>query len=568
MSRTATERVGHGPQARASAAPGPSRRPRGLQRAALAAALVVGLGAAGSASASGADRPGPTAFTLNATKDSHNPRLSGDNQGFSVESADFAHGFLTKALMSERLKTLGRYGVVRLGGYSMDLVWPAFGQWSAVPAPPEAIGGTVDQGDMDALKALLDDSGWKVTLGIPLKKLLEPAQVKNPARDPSPAVTLEQVVAEVKAAHDTLGDDLLSVELGNEFDNVTTLTGAQYYAKLKEVAAAINAAVPGARLKMTGPSANTATTNTRLEDFVSAMVADTATDPRRLMSELASHYYPGSHCGTPPKQSNLSIPTLMSASTWTKTQTKLDGIIATGARLSHPVPSVINESNSASCSGQPGVSNSYAAALWSLDYLLQAAQTGIGRVAFHTNTKAVCGDFQPRDSANYPISYRYYGAFCAADQAALDRDELSATPLYYGSWAFRQVPEGGRFLDLDLDLSALPQLRAYAVEGPRGTLTAVLINVQDPASATSTTDAVTLNLPSAFQQARQVTLRSSDPAGLASTSAAAITLGGRQVLADGASTGTPTAVPVDVRHKSATVEVAPGTASIVTFSHH
>jgi len=160
--------------------------------------------------------------------------------------ADFAHGYLTKQLMSQRLKTLGPYGVVRLGGYSMDLVWPAFGAYANAPAPAEAIGGTVDQSDMDALKPLLDDSGWKVTLGIPLKKLLAPEQIKSSLRDPSPAVTL---------------------------DNVTTLIGGQYYVKLKEISAAINAAVPGVHLKMTGPSANTAPTNIKLDEFVTAMEA-------------------------------------------------------------------------------------------------------------------------------------------------------------------------------------------------------------------------------------------------------------------------------------------------------
>lgn len=191
---------------------------------------------------------------------------------------------------------------------------------------------------------------------------------------------------------------------------------------------------------------------------------------------------------------------------------------------------------------------------------------GIGGVAFHTNTKAVCGDFKPRDSAEYPVSYRYYGAFCVKDQAELDRNELPATPLYYGLWAFRQVPQG-RFLDLDLNASALPQLRAYAVEGPRGTTTVVLINVQDPSTPTSTSDAVTVNLPSAFQGASQVVLRSTDPVGLGSLKASAISLGGQQVLPNGASTGAPTSVPVDVTHKSATITVAPGAASIFTFGH-
>jgi len=51
----------------------------------------------------------------------------------------------------------------------------------------------------------------------------------NPVSDGRIDESRQQQVAEVKAPHDTLGDDLLSVELGNEFDNVTTLTGGQYY---------------------------------------------------------------------------------------------------------------------------------------------------------------------------------------------------------------------------------------------------------------------------------------------------------------------------------------------------
>jgi hypothetical protein len=106
------------------------------------------------------------------------------------------------------------------------------------------------------------------------------------------------------------------------------------------------------------------------------------------------------------------------------------------------------------------------------------------------------------------------------------------------------------------------------VEGPKGTQTVVLINVQDPAFTSSTSDQVTLNLPSSFQHASQVVLRSGDPAGLASTNASAITVGGRQVLLDGSSSGRPSGAAVDVDHKTASVAVAPGTAAIVTFSHH
>jgi len=535
----------------------------------LAVALVIGLSASGTARAQGSvsvdtrtgAAAGSTPISLTATTDGANARITGDNQGFSVESADFAHGFLTKARMSQRLRTLGPHGVIRIGGYSMDLVWPALGAYHDAPAPVRAIGGTVDQSDLDNLKELLDDSGWKVTLGASLKSIIDPSQVTNPAKDPSPKLTLDQVVAEVKAASDTLGDDLQAVEVGNEYDLVTTLTAQQYYDTMKRYDAAIAAAVPRTRLKLVGPSANTALTNTRLDDFVTAMQADTSGNPQAMIHELSSHLYPGSHCGA----SNASIPALMSASTFTRTRAKLQGIMAASARLQDRIPMTLNESNSASCSGQPAVSNAYAMSLWSLDYLMQAAQSGVSRVQFHTNTAAVCGDFQPRASVNYPISYRYYGAFCADDQRALDANELSASPLYSGIWAFRQVPNG-RFVDLDLADSDLGSIRAYGVRSENGDLTMVLINVQDPSSAASTDDAVTLKLPTSYQHARAVTLSSSAAGGLGSLDASAITLGGRSVAPSGVASGAPMSTTVDVRQMSAAVTVAPGTAQIITFS--
>ncbi|MFJ7628432.1 hypothetical protein ACIQZN_18260 [Streptomyces sp. NPDC097595] len=538
---------------------------RRLTRTALAAVLVAGAGLpAGHAFAQdGGSAPATTPFALNAT--AHGPgagaRLTGDHQGFSVESADFAHGYLTKERMADRLRTLGDDGVIRLGGYSMDLVWPAFGKWSGSAAPKEAIGGTVDQSDLDALKKLVRASGWKVTLGVPLKAVIDQSLLKDPSKDPAPQVTLDQVVAEVKAAHETLGDDLLSVEIGNEFDNVTTMTGGDMWETVKRYEAAIHTALPHAGIKVLGPSANTAATNTRLDEFTAAAAADTTVKPEKILSELSSHLYPGSHCGS----SSMPLAQVLAPETYTKTQAKLDGIKAIGARFGDRIPMTLNESNSASCSGQPGVSNAYATALWSLDYLMQTARSGVNRVEFHTNTGGICGDFKPRDSADYPISYRYYGAFCAKDQAELDAGGLSANPLYYGLWAFRQVPEG-RFVDLGLTDADLGGLRAYGVQGRDGKLTLVLINVQDPAAAGSTADEVTVALPSSYRTGRATTLRTSAPDGLASVDASAVRLGDRTVSPAGKPSGHLRTASVEVGHRSTTVEVAPGTARIVTLS--
>ncbi|MEP7019082.1 MAG: glycosyl hydrolase family 79 C-terminal domain-containing protein [Pseudonocardiales bacterium] len=537
---------------------GLSQLPKILAVLTLTGGLTVGaISTAGPATAAGT-----TAITLTATNDPTNAQISGNNQGFSVESADFAHGYLTMARMSQRLQTLGEHGVIRIGGYSMDLVWPTFGAYRNAPAPAQAIGGVVDQRDLDQLKRLTDDSGWQVTLAVPLKAVIDQAKLKDPNKDPAPPVTMAQAVAEVKAAHKTLGDDLLAVEVGNEFDNVTTLTSAEYYATLKQYQAAITAAVPDVHIKMVGPSANTSSTNNFLNDFVTAVASDTTTTPSQTLEELSSHFYPGSHCGT----STLKLATLTSDVTYLKTRAKLQGVVDVGARLDNKVPSVMNESNSASCSGQPGVSNAYASSLWSLDYLLQAAQTGISRVQFHTNTAAICGDFKARTSPDYPISYRYYGAFCAADQAAFDANELSASPLYYGIWAFRQIPQG-TFADLNLADTDLSKLRAYAVQGRNGKFYVVLVNVQDPSIAESTDDAVTLNLPSAYSKGRAVTLQSSAAGGLGSLDASAITLGGRTVTPAGVPAGTSMPSTVEVSGTSSTVTVAAGTAQIITFSH-
>ncbi|WP_392667585.1 glycosyl hydrolase family 79 C-terminal domain-containing protein [Streptomyces sp. LN785] len=531
---------------------------RSLLAVALAAGAVV---PAGNAVAQGVDDPAATPISLSVPSHGDGATLTDGHQGFSVESADFAHGFLTEDLMAQRMKTLGHNGVLRLGGYSMDLVWPAFGTYAGSPAPAEAIGGTVDQSDLDALKALLRATGWKATLGVPLKAVIDQAKLKDPTKDPAPAVTMDQVIAEVKAAHATLGDDLLSVEVGNEFDNVTTLTGAEMWNTMKSYQAAIRAAVPHAKIRVAGPSANTAATNTKLQDVSSAALADSSGKPQSILSELSSHLYPGSHCGT----STMTIPQLMSADTYTRTRTKLDGIRAIGEQFGGRIPMTINESNSASCSGQPGASDSYATSLWSLDYLLQTAQSGIDRVEFHTNTAAVCGDFKPRTSADYPISYRYYGAFCAPDETELRAGRLSAAPLYYGLWAFHQVPQG-RFVDLAPADADLATVRAYGIEGRDRSLTVVLINVQDPATAGSSDDSVTLTLPKGYRKGRTVTLSSSAPQGLASPDAGQITLGGASVTPTGAPSGRPTAVPVPVGHGATTVDVAAGTAQIITFT--
>ncbi|EGX51790.1 hypothetical protein AOL_s00043g809 [Orbilia oligospora ATCC 24927] len=77
----------------------------------------------------------------------------------------------------------------------------------------------------------------------------------------------------------------------------------------------------------------------------------------------------------------------------------------------------IGETNTVSCVGRPGISDTFAAALWLVDYVLFAATIGIRRVYFHATTT---GSYSPvipinysLDSGNYstgvlPLSYGAY----------------------------------------------------------------------------------------------------------------------------------------------------------------
>jgi hypothetical protein len=128
-----------------------------------------------------------------------------------------------------------------------------------------------------------------------------------------------------------------------------------------------------------------------------------------------------------------------------------------------------DETNSAYGGGIDGVSNTHAAALWSLDYSLQLAQLGLSGINFHGGL-GVC---------NQPIwngKWQLYTPVCAdnaADQAA---QVYRAMPIYYGIWMARQMGPG---TFLPLTLSTDRNVDAYAVRGDDGRLRIALVEKED-----------------------------------------------------------------------------------------
>lgn len=78
---------------------------------------------------------------------------------------------------------------------------------------------------------------------------------------------------------------------------------------------------------------------------------------------------------------------------------------------SRGVPYVLGETNSISCQGTPGISDVYAASLWSVDYVLYVAQLKVSRMYFHNGTPYRYSAWQPikvNDTVAQPMPL-YYG---------------------------------------------------------------------------------------------------------------------------------------------------------------
>jgi hypothetical protein len=89
------------------------------------------------------------------------------------------------------------------------------------------------------------------------------------------------------------------------------------------------------------------------------------------------HLYPLTTCTTPRA---VTIPGLLSTQA-AETPRSLEWVVADANAAQ--APAIISEANSASCGGVPGVSDSPAAAVWAVRFVLSALKTGFREVRFH-----------------------------------------------------------------------------------------------------------------------------------------------------------------------------------------
>ena len=142
----------------------------------------------------------------------------------------------------------------------------------------------------------------------------------------------------------------------------------------------------------------------------------------------------------------------------------------------HKLPYRIEETNSFYNGGAKDVSNSFASALWGLDYLYWWASHGASGLNFHTGDKVAAGDEQA------PC---WYALFWTSDHG------YKANPLAYGAKAFAMGSQG-RLCRVKMDVGER-NITAYGVVGEDKNLYVTLINKDHGEKAEGATVALHAN---------------------------------------------------------------------------
>lgn len=398
----------------------------------------------------------------------------------------------SSSTVAQFLRTLaGDYPVKRLrvGAHGADVTYWSRQSEATDPTPSWATRGRITPTGISALDQLSQTSGYSIVLHTNLEQYRSwNTSILNSTKD---------MVIE---ARNKMGTRLSAVVIGNEPDHYSSTNQTTFQSDWKTYRDSIRASIPG--LALYGPA--TLSRGTLYNSFRQNQASDGVS-----IGALTSHHYYGTNCGG----DTLTIGGLFNSSRYDEARGYASGLAADARALG--VPAVIDERNSSSCAGTPGVSDVFASSLWGLDSTLLIARSGVSRQYLHSSFGR-CGDIKPY--------YTYYTPFCARTDADAAVGKVVAQPLFYGLLAARFVGDG-TFYSTGASSADQARLRTYAIK-QGSTLTLVLINLE------SSSTSVTAQLGGTYGSASRAQLTAPS---ISATSG--ITLGGGTVRDDGTFSG-------------------------------
>lgn len=359
------------------------------------------------------------------------------------------------------LRELSPRGVLRLGGNTSD-----YGYWKPTPTsvapprekrpykvgdPPPDLSYAVTPEAVHNLKGFLDATGWTCLYGINMG-----------------TNTTALAAEEAAYVHQVLGDKLEYFQVGNEADRFgstirdpKTWSADTFLDEWLTFAHAILERVPKAKFGMPDIASNAKWFQTIGDRLASNGI-------RRQISCLTHHYY----IGGPPSNPDMTVNRILQRDP----RVVKDADLVTTAAEKLGTRWRMTEGNTCYRGGKPGVSDVWAAGLWSADYLLELASLGYaganlhgGEARFVANSlggKLPGDELVSGDPALHPRPYYTPIAHIG--------DRFVPEPVSFGM-RIAQRFAGATLLPVDIETGGV-NTTAYAAQRRDGTHLLVIIN--------------------------------------------------------------------------------------------
>ena len=412
--------------------------------------------------------------------------------GFGYETSAVAQSNFfspNNVTMVQLYRNLSSHGLIRIGGIISDHTKYVPDGTPVAHTQREVT--IINQANLADLGRFARAVGWKVMWGLNLG-----------------TGSKEEAVQEAAAVDSALGNSLMSFQIGNEVENLRH-EYETYHAAYVDYKSGVRAVLPDA--PFSGPDS--------VGNWL--YITNFAATESRDMKLLTIHYYRGGTGNT-----NATLKRLLQRDTnWEKKLGNLRQI-----SREHGLAYRINEINSFSGGGKPGVSDTFGSALWCLDYLFILASYECEGVNMETDINQ--------------LGFISYYSPIVHDEAG----HCSARPEYYGMLAFALAGKG-ELLKLALAKADI-NLSAYATRDRDGHLWITVINKNFARDA-----ALETTLPEGYSSVAAVRLSAPSM-----ESKDHVTLAGAEVSADGTWTPEP---PEKVKVTDGTVHLLVPHASAV-----